>query len=286
MREVRSRAFSPSVDGAPYPGVMAAGRSTDVSITGEAVVVSLPYAGLAMRVFSGLIDVVVEILLAVGFGWLLSRVANGLDEALLASFSLLIGVFCLVVFPSVCESLTGRTVGKKLTGLRTVRSDGAPADPRRVVTRHLIGVVEIWVSSGAIALITGMMTEPTRRLGDIAAGTYVARDRVNLELPPPPAMPPGLAAWARSADMARLPDDLAALIRATLAQAGDFTGASAHRIDEMLVARARPYVSPPPPQGTPPRAYLHAVMAERRRRETARLTAAEDRRRRLFTTAR
>lgn len=261
---------------------MASAVSKDDLLTGEAVVVALPYAGLPIRALSGMLDALAQIVLAVALSALLSHLGEGLDEALIAAFGLLVFVFCFVAFPSICEATSGRTFGKALTGLRTVRSDGAPADPRRVITRHLIGVVEIWLTGGVVAMIAGLFTEPTRRLGDLAAGTYVARTRVQLRLPQPAAMPPGLEGWARTADLGRLPDDLVALIRATLAQAGDFTGASAHRIDEMLVARAQPYVSPPPPQGTPPRALLHALMAERRRRETARLSAAEDRRRRLF----
>ncbi|WP_284302622.1 RDD family protein [Mobilicoccus caccae] len=261
---------------------MRSGLPKDDLVTGEAVVVALPFAGLAIRALSGAVDMFVHLLLTVGLTFGFVRVAGGLDDALVTSFSLLITVFCLVGFPVICESLTGRTVGKKLTGLRTVRNDGGPADPRRIVTRHLIGVVEIWLTGGVPALITGLLTEPTRRLGDIAAGTYVARDRVRLELPPPPEMPAPLQAWARIADLGRIPDELAILVRTTMAQQADFTGASGERIEQMLASRVAEHVSPDPPRGTTARAFLQAVMAERRRRETDRLEGQQTRRRRLF----
>lgn len=254
----------------------------DDLITGEAVVVALPYAGLALRVLSGAIDVALQSLLLVLGGLALSRFGRGLDEALTVSFGLLTGVVCVVALPALCEGLTGRTLGKKLTGLRTVRSDGGPVDGRRALTRALIGVVEIWLTTGAVALLTGLVTEPTRRLGDLAAGTYVARERIRLRLPLPPAMPPQLSAWAGSADVALLPDELALLVRSTLAQRAQFNAETEHRVLSGLADRVGAHVSPPPPAGTTPGDFLDAVLAERRRRETVRLQEQLRRRDRLF----
>lgn len=266
----------------------AAGTSAtrDDLVTGEAVVVALPYAGLAQRALSGGIDVVVQILLLVAGGYVLGRTTAGLDEALIAGLALLLMVAVNVVFPATLESLTGRTVGKLITGLRTVRNDGAPADARRIITRHLMSILDVWTGGGTVALVTGLLTEPTRRLGDLAAGTYVARDRVQLRLPPPPAMPPQLRAWAAGADLGRIPEDLVVMIRSTLEQRGEFTGEAGARVEAMLAERLARYVSPPPPPGTPTPAYLAAVLAERRRRDTDRLRAAAERRTRLFGVSR
>ncbi|WP_052466108.1 RDD family protein [Mobilicoccus massiliensis] len=262
-------------------------RSDDV--TGEAVVVALPVAGPPIRMLSGLIDVVVIVLVSIVLQFavfrllgMLGKTGAGADEAVIAAIIIVLQVAVFVGLPVACERRWGRTVGKVVTGLRTVRDDGAPADLRRLVTRHLVGVVEVWGSMGSIALIALLASSPTRRLGDMAAGTYVARDRLRLELPPAPPMPPPLEPWARSADLGRLPDDLAALVRSSLAQRAQFTDEASRRLDASLADRVLAHVSPPPPAGTPPHEILQAVLAERRRREGVRLTRQRRRRERLF----
>ena len=54
----------------------------------------------------------------------------------------------------------------------------------------------------------------------------------------------------------------------------ELTPAAQAELGERLAAAVRAQVSPLPPPGTPPVAYLSAVLAERRNREQARLTAA------------
>ena len=85
---------------------------------------------------------------------------------------------------------------EKLVGLRTVRDDAGPITFRHAMARGLVGVVEIYLFQGIPALIAALVTLKSKRLGDIAAGTYVIRERVAVRIPPPVAMPRELAAWA------------------------------------------------------------------------------------------
>ncbi len=87
--------------------------TSDDLVTGEAVALDLPPAGLGVRMASGLIDlVVVWVLFVVAlFVFLLAAVRS--DEALahVALVGTVITVF--VVFPATLETLTrGRTLGK------------------------------------------------------------------------------------------------------------------------------------------------------------------------------
>ena len=91
---------------------MRSGLPKDDLVTGEAVVVALPFAGLAIRALSGAVDMVVHLLLTVGLTFGIVRVAGGLDEALVTSFSLLITVFCLLGFP--CIVLARRALNDSL----------------------------------------------------------------------------------------------------------------------------------------------------------------------------
>jgi hypothetical protein len=187
------------------------------------------------------------------------------------------------VLPTTVETLTrGRSVGKLATGLRTVRDDAGPIGFRQALTRALVGFVEIWVLVGVPALVSGLVSNKGKRLGDYAAGTYVVRERVQMTLPPPPMMPPQLAGWAAGADIARLPDGLAMAARQFLMRAPLLSPQSRATLGVQLRDELVTYLAPQPPPGIHPELVLAAVIADRRRRDSIRLQRDADLRRRLI----
>ena len=74
------------------------------------------------------------------------------------------------------------------------------------IVRGLIAIVEIWTLNGIPAVICAMISTRAKRIGDLAAGTYVVREETAMKLAPAPWMPPALIPWATGADMAALPD--------------------------------------------------------------------------------
>jgi len=258
---------------ASYAGV-------DQLVTGEAVALELPPASLGLRIVSGLIDVTIEFGILV-LGTILATVTAP-DEALFGVMSVVLIAFTLVIGPAIMETLTmGRTVGKFAMGIRAVRDDAGPISFHHSFVRHLVGVVEIWVLSGVPALVGALVSSKGKRIGDFAAGTYVVRDRYKLQLPWPVQMPPHLAQWAASADIAPLPDSLAVALRQLLARTDTLSPESRHSLVSHVVTEVQQYVSPPPPPGTHPEYFLAAVAAERRRRDEQRLWREADLRWRL-----
>ncbi|GAA1759758.1 RDD family protein [Nocardioides hankookensis] len=255
--------------------------TTDDLVTGEAVALDLPPASLGTRIASGLIDVVATFCLLIGLVLALVIAALQADAALIAVASLGAVIVSLVVFPTTFETLTrGKSLGKLALGLRTVRDDAGPISFQHAFVRALVGVVEIYVFFGAPAFFSALVSARGKRLGDYAAGTYVVRDRVRLVLGPPAAMPPPLAAWAAQADMARLPTGLALAVRQFLGRQ-QIDPAARAAIGERLASAVSEYVAPAPPPGTPPEAYLAAVVAARRERDSARLAREAQLRHRL-----
>src|SRR5690606_25214199 len=94
-------------------------------------------------------------------------------------------------------------------GGRIVRLDGGATGFRHAFIRALIGVLEIYMTFGAVAVLTGAFSARSQRLGDLVAGTYSQRVRTPRLPVHTPSMPPALAEWARVADVARMPDRLA-----------------------------------------------------------------------------
>src|SRR5690606_3323320 len=116
--------------------------------------------------------------------------------------------------PIASETITrGKTIGKLIMGLRTVRDDGGPITFRHAVVRGLVAWLEIYLTQGIVALVTALLTQRNRRLGDLAAGTFVINERQKMRLPVPTPMPNQLAGWAAGADIAALPDALALAVR-------------------------------------------------------------------------
>jgi uncharacterized RDD family membrane protein YckC len=257
----------------------------DEMVTGEAVVLELRPASFATRALAIVLDLAVQfavylaLLLTLGLGF------SQLDGAAAGALVLTITVTILVIVPVTVETLTrGRSLGKFAAGLRVVRDDGGPIRFRQALVRGLVGLIEFYLTTGAVALIVSLTNVRGRRVGDMLAGTYVVRERAGGVRTPPVEMPPGLAPWARGADLGRIPDPLALAVRQFLARAGRLHPASRHRLGTQLAAEISRYVAPPPPAGTHPEAFVAAVLAERRERDLSRLrteqAAAEDRDRR------
>jgi len=259
------------------------GVGADDLVTGEAVALELPAAGIAIRALSGFLDLLVAgAALWIGL-FVSSTMTKNADEAIIGVTMTLLLALVTVVLPTTLETLTrGRSVGKLATGLRTVRDDAGPIGFRHALTRTLVGFVEIWALIGVPALVSAIVSNKGKRLGDYAAGTYVVRERVHMTLPPPPMMPPQLAAWAASADIARLPDGLAMAVRQFLMRAPLLSPQSRATLGAQLHDEVVAYVSPLPPSGVHPEVVLAAVIADRRRRDAIRLQRDAALRRRLI----
>ncbi|MFF0745432.1 RDD family protein [Streptomyces sp. NPDC004111] len=86
--------------------------------------------------------------------------------------SLLVYVWYWVVRPA----RTGRTWGMSLFGLRVVRLDGRPLTYGGSFLRAVLLVVD-GMCAGLVGLVAMLVTPRRQRLGDLAAGTVVIRDR-------------------------------------------------------------------------------------------------------------
>jgi len=117
---------------------------------------------------------------------------------LLQGAVLVIGFALYVLLPS----FTGGTVGKLLVGIRVVTPDGSPAGLDKHLVRWLLLIVDDfpYVLPGLVGFVLVLSTQGHRRLGDLAAGTYVVRkDAVGQPVPGPGGAPSPPAAAAAPA---------------------------------------------------------------------------------------
>src|SRR5690606_18020878 len=172
--------------------------------------------------------------------------------------------------PATVETLTrGLSVGRLVVGLRIVRDDTGPVTAPHAFARALLGVLQIFLMSGTVAVTASMLSERGKRLGDMFVGTYAMRTRGGRTTLPPVPMPYSLAEWASTADISRLPDGLALTARLFLGRAAAMDPATRARLGSQIGAQILQHVAPPPPPGTHPETVTAAVLAARRDREYA-----------------
>lgn len=173
----------------------------------------LPEAGLASRLVALAIDLVVQLIMLVAFLLIVSFAVSGLDEAATAAITLLTILAVILALPVAIETITkGKSLGKKVMGLRVVRDDGGPVRFRHSATRGLFMVlIDLWTTAGAVGLITSLSNEKGKRVGDFFGGTIVVRDRFAISIPQSPpqvTLPADQAVWAAGLDLSRVSRDL------------------------------------------------------------------------------
>lgn len=255
----------------------------DDLVTGEGVSVEVPVASVPSRVASRLLDLLITLALALGGFFVVGMLVRGTSDAVARAATILLVVSLTVILPVVFEVLTkGRSPGKYALGLRTVRDDGGPITLRHSVIRHLVGFVEFYLLQGAPAVVAAVIHPRAKRLGDMAAGTYVMSLRHRLQVTEPPEAPMALEHWARSADIGPMPASLAIGVRQFLTRTGGLTPQARQHIGRDLGAQVLCHVSPQPPPGMHPEWVLRAVLAERRRRDLVRMQSEAARAQRLL----
>ncbi len=192
---------------------MVAPLDTDVAIeTPEHIVFHYRLAGPARRALAYVIDlavcygVVFAIGLVVVLAFMDDRTTGDLSSAAKAGS----GVVLLALFAAqwiyfvVLEARTGRSVGKRVMGVRVVTTTGRPIGWRAAALRNLLRAADALPTGYLVGLASMGITSRFQRLGDLVAGTMVvvpeaARVATPIELSPP----------ARPKELATLPDDVA-----------------------------------------------------------------------------
>ena len=165
--------------------------------TPEGIDLELTLAGAGSRFVSALVDLGIQVILAVATVAAFVGIGGFGDAAVV-----IITTLVLLGYDILFEVLaSGRTPGKRLNGLRVVRSGGEPVGFLTSAIRNVLRVVDFLPFTYVIGAAAILATRKNQRLGDVAAGTLVVRDRApkataHREAPPAPAE---TATWDTSA---------------------------------------------------------------------------------------
>jgi uncharacterized RDD family membrane protein YckC len=255
----------------------AAGRGGDVDeaglVTPEAVVLGLPVASVGSRALALLLDVLIQGATLVLLAFAASAAAVFEGGWLATTVFLLVVFAVLFVYPVAFETFwQGRTPGKAALGLRVVTVEAGPVQFRHAAVRAALGLLELWATSGGVAVLAALFTKRAQRLGDLAAGTLVIRegrrrDRATaLHFTPPP----GAEHYADQLDVTGLHESDYLAVRSVLVRAGSLDPGTAGRLADAAVRAVVPRTVPQPPPGMPPLVVLTCVAAAYQRRHRGR----------------
>jgi uncharacterized RDD family membrane protein YckC len=147
--------------------------------TPEGVDVELTLAGIGSRFIAAMLDFGIQFSILLATALVLGATGDDRGGSSLAVFTI---VFFLIFFgyDVLFEVRSrGRTPGKRWTGLRVVRTGGQPVTFVPSCVRNVMRLVDMLPAPPlyAVGMASIFATGKNQRLGDLAAGTLIVRER-------------------------------------------------------------------------------------------------------------
>ncbi len=235
-------------------------------ITPEAVVLDFERAGVASRTIAFAIDVLALVTTLFALLLVVYLVMGELDTgggaalvAVLTSLGVVIAWFC--GFETLWR---GRTLGKAAMGLRVVSADGTTVRFQQAFLRAAVGIVDFFlVPIGFVAVVAVLLSPRDQRLGDMAAGTIVVRERSASSYVAPAwfQAPAGWERYAASLDVAALDEDSYGLVRSYLLRVPELTTGARDHLAVRLANPVAVRMGHTPPSYVHPHLFLLCVAA-------------------------
>ena len=245
--------------------------------TPEGVTLEFALAGVGSRFIATALDLVLQGG-AIFVAWF---VASGLT-AVMQEWAIALGIVLTFVillgYDMVWETFSsGRTPGKRWTGLRVVREGGGPVTFRVSAVRNLLRLVDFLPSFYVAGMVCVLASSKNQRLGDMAAGTLVVREKQDMAGAAPaygayggygggqwmgwtPAMDPRVAEAVSMWDVSGVTAEEVAAVRQFLARRNELDFVARQRLALEFANRLRPKVVMPE-QRIGPEGFLEWVVA-------------------------
>jgi len=153
--------------------------------TPENLLLEAEIAGFGSRCAAAIFDYLYLVFGLIAVTWVFSRVFDfeGSDSSWgLAAFTLL--QFAVISFYHLFFEFVwnGQTPGKRRVGIRVVQTNGMPLSASAVLVRNLVRLFDFFPVFYGAGLVVMFASKNAQRLGDMAAGTVVVRERETMSL--------------------------------------------------------------------------------------------------------
>jgi uncharacterized RDD family membrane protein YckC len=232
--------------------------------TPEGVALELVLAGLGSRFLARLLDSVIQFgvifALAIGIG-----ISGDSTPGFMRAIVIVLVFLVIFAYDVAFEVLNqGRTIGKQAAGIRVVGLRGEPIRFLASAIRNIARILDFLPVFYLIGTISIVATERDQRVGDLAAGTLVMRDRFpGMSRVPAPitVAPAAVAMWDVSAIG---PGEIQA-VRKFLDRRLELTGPARNYFAYDLATRLAPRVVGIPPYSHPEYVLEGIVVAKQGR---------------------
>ena len=142
----------------------------------EGLALDYTLAGLGSRFLAGLVDVAIRVVV-LGAVVAILEVAGAPPTVVLIVF--VVGAFLALFGYDIAFEVwaAGRTPGKRWNGLRVLMANGQSVTFSASAVRNLMRVIDIWATAMVVGSVSIIVTPRNQRLGDLAGGTIVVRER-------------------------------------------------------------------------------------------------------------
>ena len=239
--------------------------------TPEGVTLEVALAGVGSRFAAGVLDQLLRFAILAALAVLqgLAGVGSGTSGGLFLA-SILVGLFLVhFAYDVLFETLaSGRTPGKRWTGLRVVKLGGAPVGFVASALRNILRIVDALPGFYLVGMVAVFFSRNNQRLGDLAAGTIVVRERRQVTDLPPPSRPRSdpLDADTGLWDVSAVSADELATVRRFLDRRATLTPEARDRLAYEMASRLGPKVAGPPRRWKP-EAFLEYLVAAKAARD-------------------
>jgi uncharacterized RDD family membrane protein YckC len=255
--------------------------------TPELVAIEMPLAGIGSRFIALLVDTLIWFgglfVLALVF-WAVQPAVQAFSQL---SYQWVSAIVTLTLFLlnwgyfTLFEAFwNGRTPGKRVAKIRVIQRSGRPIGFFESMARNLVRYVDQLPFFYAVGVIAMFVTRQHQRLGDLAAGTLVVRDREQEPTPwgdsatrtftaqiftaPPPAPEPHTFVSLPASGVAKLSTADLEVLEGFFSRRLDMTLATRQALAERIAAAIRAKSGLEPPPETSVETFLEATAHELR----------------------
>ena len=156
--------------------------STDKLIidTPEQVHLEFVLAGIGSRFMAAFLDALIQlaVYIILFIVYLILRTTSFGAYPLWIEAVIILAVFCLFWgYYAIFEIFwKGQTPGKRWAGIRVIKDSGRPINVFEAIGRNLIRFIDLFPGFYGVGVLTMMLNQKNRRLGDFVAGTLVVHE--------------------------------------------------------------------------------------------------------------
>jgi uncharacterized RDD family membrane protein YckC len=154
--------------------------------TPEQVHLEFSLAGIGSRFMATLLDSILQLLLYIavvgGAALIASAPLGRLGERWIMALVIFAGFVITWGYYAIFESVwKGQTPGKKWAGIRVIKDSGRPITPFEAAARNLVRIIDYLPGFYAVGIVTMLLNDKHRRVGDYVAGTLVVHETSDRE---------------------------------------------------------------------------------------------------------